>query len=126
MQKYKHFSEYKGEWPWTHFKPSEVACNHCGELVVHEPSLDALEKLRKLWAKPITITSAHRCESHNKRVGGKVNSEHLGLAFDCACPEAGQEHFIELARQAGFKGIGKYPKRGFVHLDMGRVREWQG
>ena len=123
---YKHFSEYTEEWPWAHFKPHEIACKHCGELVVHAPSLNALEALRKLWGKAIIITSAHRCIAHNKRVGGKAKSEHLGLAFDCACAADEQNKFVKLARQVGFKGIGTYPKRGFVHLDMGQVREWQG
>lgn len=111
-------------WRWPNFAPREIACPCCGEICVDEPSLDALQSLRTAWGKPIILNSAHRCPRHNRAVGGVENSMHLTLAFDCAVPATEQAAFVALARQAGFKGIGSYPGRGFVHLDTGRQRAW--
>lgn len=49
-----------------------------------KPLCKALEKIRIfLGDKPIHITSGYRTESHNKRIGGANNSQHLqGLAVD--------------------------------------------
>lgn len=124
-------TDYTGLWPWKHFSPAEVACKHCGELWEGEnmplrfkESMDAMQRLRDAWAKPIHVTSAHRCSAHNTAVGGVSGSQHLRLAFDCVCPAGEQAAFANAAREAGFKGIGLYPHRGFVHLDMDREREW--
>lgn len=126
MKKYTHYSDYTGNWPWEHFSPTEVSCKHCGELYVDEDSMNALEELRYLWGKPIIITSGHRCPVHNKNVGGTPNSQHLKIAFDCVCEGRLQNEFVNLARQAGFTGIGRYRQRNFVHLDLGPKREWRG
>lgn len=123
---YEHYSDYTGPWPWTQFSPREVACKHCGELYVDTASLDSLQKLRKAWGKPIFITSGHRCAVHNGRVGGVASSQHLELAFDCAVLAHEQEAFVQAAREAGFTGVGQYPSKGFVHLDMGPARTWRG
>ena len=125
-----HHSQYTGPWPWSSFLPSEVSCRHCGELCLDpgefSPSLsmDALQLLRDTWGRPITINSGHRCFFHNHAVGGTTNSQHLKLAFDCACPKDEQARFVKAARNAGFTGIGMY--RTFVHLDLGPKREWRG
>ncbi|MDL2307276.1 D-Ala-D-Ala carboxypeptidase family metallohydrolase [Desulfovibrio sp. OttesenSCG-928-C06] len=123
---FAHYSEYGGTWPWVDFAPREVSCRHCGELYLAAPELWALQRLRTLLGRPIVLNSAHRCVQHNAVVGGAPASRHLGLAFDCRCPADGQEHFCRLARQAGFTGIGRYPGRGFVHLDLGPARAWWG
>ena len=114
------------DWPWKNFLPTEVACRHCGELYLDPAGMDALQALREAWGQPIRITSGHRCPEHNRAVGGTPNSQHLKLAFDCVCPASEQADFIALAREAGFTGIGRYPRRGFVHLDCGPRREWKG
>lgn len=121
-----HFSDFKGEWSWPHFTPKEVSCKHCGELYLDPASMDALEELRKAWGKPIVINSAHRCMFHNHAVGGTTNSQHLKIAFDCRCPKEDQAAFIVAAKKAGFTGIGRYPGKGFVHVDCGPRREWVG
>lgn len=132
---FKHYSEYTGPWPWSNFTPREVSCRHCGELFLDmpecagkyaSPALDALQRLRAIWGRPIILNSAHRCAEHNAAVGGAARSRHLGLAFDCRCHEAEQEAFCNAAEQAGFTGLGRYPERGFVHLDLGPERAWRG
>lgn len=126
-------------WKWKYFKPEEIACKgkYCcgGELwnaVEYGPNfpnylsvaLDKLDRLRERWGKPIVLNSAHRCIKHNRKVGGAIHSRHLKIAFDCVCPKEEQKEFIALARECGFTGIGRYAN--FVHLDLGRKREWQG
>lgn len=131
---YKHYSEYSGPWPWRNFRPAEAACRHCGELYLDPDSLtgsaslslDALQRLRELWAEPVLINSGHRCALHNAAVGGTANSQHLRLAFDCRCQAVDQAAFIAAAVRAGFAGIGRYPGKGFVHLDLGPRRSWAG
>ena len=135
------------EWKWNNFEPAEIACygnsaenikrytKDCGcggELflpayadtnnknmpVYFIQSMDALQRLREAWGKPIILNSAHRCEQHNKRVGGAKKSCHLAIAFDCVINTNEQETFVKLAKKCGFNGIGIYPRRGFVHLDI--------
>ena len=70
------------------FNKSEFDCK-CG----CEMPLDILPNIQKLanqlqvlrtaTEQPIRINSAYRCESHNAKIGGKVNSQHLlGKAAD--------------------------------------------
>lgn len=121
---YKHYSAFKGNWRWPNFTPAELSCKHCGEYYHDPDSLDALQKLRDCLGVPIRINSAHRCKTHNAKVGGASNSQHLKIAFDCRCPKAQQIRFVRLADRVGFRGIGMYPT--FVHIDMGPAREWWG
>lgn len=133
--------EYKGPWPWRNFRPTEIACKCCGELWsdnnperrqdANMPSwfgdaLDALQTLRDAWGEPIVISSGHRCAKHNAEVRGASGSRHLRVAFDCIVPAGRQAEFVEKARRAGFRGVGRYPQRGFVHIDLGPAREWRG
>jgi uncharacterized protein YcbK (DUF882 family) len=123
---FKHYSNYIGPWPWKNFSARELACKHCGEFYLDEESMDALQDLRKLWGNPIIINSGHRCLKHNAKVGGTPGSQHLKIAFDCVCLRPEQDDFSNMAKEAGFTGIGLYPARGFVHLDMGPYRNWRG
>lgn len=104
-------------WPWPNFSEKEIACKCCGETFIDSESMDALQRLRDAWGRPIRVNSAHRCVAHNARVGGVNASMHLKLAFDCPCPAIEQERFATAAKAAGFRGIIRYPRRGFVHLD---------
>ena len=69
------------------FKQEEFACK-CGKCgmgfnQMKPDTLSKLEQARKLAGVPFIITSAYRCEEHNKSVGGKANSAHLrGYAVD--------------------------------------------
>lgn len=92
--------------------------------------MEGLEYLRELIGKPIIITSACRCEKHNRRVGGaqpdpkkkKFGSQHLyGTAADIRVPGMTVEQLARAAEQVrAFRtgGIGRYPRKGFVHVDV--------
>ena len=48
-----------------------------------EHTIEQLDELRRLYGKPIIITSGYRCPELNKAVGGKPNSQHVkGQAAD--------------------------------------------
>lgn len=123
---FKHHTLFHGDWPWPNFTPEEVSCPHCGEMYHDPESMDALQMLREGWGRPITVTSGHRCHIHNARVNGSPKSQHLRLAFDCACARKEQDSFAATAQIAGFTGIGRYASRNFVHLDLGPKRAWKG
>ncbi len=80
---------------------------------------EAMKAFRQLEVEygPIIITSAYRCEKHNKRVGGAAKSKHmLGEAFDCLVRKSQQAKFVLLAQKHGFLGIGT--GENFVHIDV--------
>lgn len=102
-----------------HFHLSEFECPCCGRVKIDEVLLQKLEALRILWGMPLRITSGYRCEKHNKEVDGSDNSLHMeGKAVDVAVDEENQGKVLTLAKLVGLRVI-PYPKRGFVHLDIG-------
>lgn len=113
------------EWRWPNFSPQELASKREGELMIDEPSMDKLQRLRLALGKPLLITSAYRSAAHNKAVGGAKHSQHrLGKAFDVMMTNQDPAAFERAARTAGFTGFGHYPKSGFMHIDTGPARRW--
>lgn len=91
------------------------------------------EDIRHLWGKPITILSAYRSPTHNKKVGGARNSQHMqGRALDLAPPKGVKigdfyETIKNNADKFGITGIGKY--KTFVHVDVrptDKLIVWRG
>lgn len=85
-----------------------------------------LQVLRDHVGKPITINSAYRTASHNRKIGGAINSQHLiGKAADIVIPGMTSSQvyaaITALIRAGKMKqgGIGYY--RNFVHYD---IRGW--
>jgi hypothetical protein len=65
------------------FKQSEFKCSCCGMATVDLRLIKALEQLRELLGKPISITSGYRCKRHNAEIGGARSSKHqTGQAAD--------------------------------------------
>lgn len=77
---------------------------------------------------PLYINSGWRSVQYNKKVGGAKSSLHLnGQAVDVvwdgfSARSEQTAEFVALARKQGFRGIGLY--NSFVHLDIGRERDW--
>ena len=109
-----------------HFEREEFACKDgCGFDDVDLRLVGVLELLRTIINAEIVITSGCRCENHNREVGGKPESYHLGGGaadftmsnkFDLA------EAFGLLCNWSG--GVHIYEDRNFIHLDMGLKRRW--
>ena len=116
------------------FDSKEFACRCCGELPPDgmDPNLiHVLENIRHLLGdRPITVLSGYRCPKHNAAVGGAKSSQHmLGTAADIRCEGVSIGDIATAAGEVlgGKGGIGKYPKQGFVHVDVRRNRaRWLG
>lgn len=126
MKEYAHYSNYpKEDWPWPDFSPYELRSKSDNKLAVDKPSMDKLQHLRNLIDKPMKITSGYRSPSHNKKVGGVKDSEHLrAKAYDVDMEGHDPAQFEAAARECGFTGFGFYHKSGFIHIDTGPQREW--
>lgn len=126
MSFYQHWQNVPanaGRWP--NFSPAEIACRGTGKITINEDALDRLQELRVMLGKPMIVNSAFRSAEHNRRVGGAPGSKHLqGTAFDISMANHDPVTFIAMAREAGFKGIGTYPRSNFIHIDTGPARTW--
>ena len=106
-----------------HFLRSEFQCKcGCGYDTADSELVLMLESIRAHFGQPITITSACRCPSHNERVGGSANSQHLyGRAADIVIRDHTVEQMYKLADSVNlfrFGGIGVYPDDRFIHVDV--------
>lgn len=81
--------ENKGKNLIEHFTLEEFACKDRDPLVVINLDLLAyLDSVRVIYDSPITITSAFRTYTHNRKVKGVEYSSHLtGDALDILLPE---------------------------------------
>lgn len=115
-----------------YFKPEEFACKcGCGAKNINHDLVKILEKIREHYGKPVRINSGVRCKTHNARVGGAANSQHLdtyGTAADIATisgttPRAMAAYVETLMPNTG--GIGIYPWG--IHVDVRKTKaRWNG
>lgn len=122
----------------------ELACRHCGKLIVHPHLPVTFQQVRDFCSLtlgrdvPLIVTSGYRCPVHNRAEGGVEDSTHVkGMAIDMYSPvvKVKQLHDLILRghhemRFSHLGGLGYYPKRGFVHIDVlkdgNRLRRWRG
>lgn len=122
---YSHYSDVDlfEDWRWKNFSAEELACKCCGEYYHDPESLDMIQQARDNFGMPFFINSGHRCISHNKAVGGSINSQHLKIAFDISiASESKSEAMLESLYQAGFTTFGLY--NSFIHTDTRPWRLW--
>jgi uncharacterized protein YcbK (DUF882 family) len=110
-----------------YFNRGEFACKcGCGYDTVDALTLEALEAIRNHFKSPVTITSACRCVSHNKAVGGASKSQHLqGRACDIQVKHVAPAEVQVYAESLGIS-VGSY--NTFTHIDTrsnGPAR-WKG
>lgn len=132
---------YSGIRLTDHFALGEFACRgaaagcscHGAVLVVQELPL-ALEECRSLIGGPLVVTSGFRCDAHNKARGGHVASFHrVGMAADVTSFTLREDlegwalrfgQILEGRLGADRGNVFFYPRRRFVHLDVGhRIAE---
>lgn len=102
-----------------HFVLNELQCKCCKTVKLNDIAFKSLIAFRKLINIPLLITSGYRCSSHNAAVGGAKFSLHLyGAAFDIIVQSPEINKIIELAKQAGFRGILKYRNEIRWHFDI--------
>lgn len=116
-----HSKEYGGSGRLSeHFIAKEFSCKCCGRVLVDPELIERLEKARRIYGKPMRVTSGYRCPTHNKAVGGAEHSQHCqGKAVDIQVTD-GHLRFlmIKALLDAGFKRLGVY-RQGWVHVDVG-------
>ncbi|MBL4802076.1 MAG: hypothetical protein JKY45_09285 [Emcibacter sp.] len=101
-----------------HFSDYEMTCPcGCGFDEITLELLDMLEVIRRHFGQPVTITSACRCEGHNKAVGGKLNSRHrLAMAADIQVRGIMPAAVYAFAdKEWKISGLGRY--KTFTHID---------
>lgn len=111
------------------FRVREFRCQDGSDVVFIESDLvDILQRIRDHFGKAVTITSAFRTASHNKKVGGATYSQHLyGTAADIKVSGVAANvvaDFVEtLMPNTG--GIGRYST--FTHVDVRKTKaRWNG
>lgn len=111
-----------------HFTVNEFASKDGAEPVFISGDLVAiLEKIREKFG-PVTISSGYRSPTHNNKIGGAAQSQHLyGCAADIqvknATPDQVAEYVETLLPNKG--GIGRY--KNFTHIDVrDKKSRWKG
>ena len=99
-----------------------ACCSHSAPITTE--LITALEALRDKVGMEIRIMSGFRCRTHNKAVGGALNSYHtLGMAADIQCAHLKPAELYAVADKLGvFGGVAIYPT--FVHVDV-RKSSWR-
>lgn len=97
-------------------------------------TIHTLQPIRDKTGKAFTVNCGFRCPAHNKEVGGVANSVHMtGLAADITIAGMTSEQmFVTMAGintaqipsrpKTVFTGVGYYPDKGFVHVDIGPMK----
>lgn len=82
------------------FSRDDFACKCCGKSKIDDKVVELCKRIEQAAGMPLTVNSGHRCETHNRAVGGKPNSEHTkGRAADIACGTS--RNWPRLARRCG-------------------------
>jgi len=115
-----------------------IACSllrdvHSKRTVQMSPKLIDLLFLIQAWLRlnkqpsKIVITSGYRTPEYNSTLEGAAKqSMHVkAMAADITIPGVATEQIAKLAKAIGVGGVGVYPSRKFIHVDIGRVRSWR-
>lgn len=118
----KKFSKKKdgNKYISDHFQVKEFACADGSDKILIDVDYvtGKLEKIRKYFNKPLTITSAYRTTSYNSRCGGISNSAHCkGRAFDISVKDTTIKKVAIYADKIGCKCVIRYDNLSFVHID---------
>lgn len=134
------------KWRWANFTPKEVlspkglSFYRRNVFKLQGYAMDRLQWYREFLRAPISINHGHlkyrgwRSSYENANIGGRPDSTHCqGIAFDMNCYQADLAPFavatvaysLECAKNSkgdpahrGFRGIGIYPKKNFIHGDF--------
>lgn len=101
---------------------------------VHEISRELVELVDRIQdhfgGKEVQVISGYRSPALNaalKKAGHKVANRSLhmqGMAMDIRIPGVTPRQLQQYALSLKKGGVGFYPHNGFVHVDVGRVRQW--
>lgn len=98
-----------------YFTEQELSCKHCGENRATRELCDMLDEIREELNRPVRLTSASRCEEHDKASGGKGRHQ-TGNAADIEALTGAEKYaIVKAALLCGATGIGV--GANFVHVD---------
>lgn len=111
------------------FKVKEFACKDGSDpIFVDSELVEVLQEIRDHFGKAVTINSAFRTATYNKKVGGATYSQHLyGKAADIKISGVAPKKVAEFAETLlpNKGGIGIYST--FTHIDVRAVKSrWKG
>jgi uncharacterized protein YcbK (DUF882 family) len=108
---------------------------HSGDIhPIDRRLLDLLARLQQMLNtnEPFMVTSGYRSPKTNARLaatneGVAAHSLHMqGMAVDASLHSVSLRQLRMAATTLGGGGVGYYPASGFVHLDVGPIRHWEG
>lgn len=107
----------------TNFHLIEFRCHCCGagDDVVSQELLDALQRLRDLWGRPMALTNGYRCPKHNAAVGGAPHSSHMtGEAADIEDADGALDDYCadDILTQCGLWREDPSATSGWCHLQV--------
>lgn len=113
----------------TEFDCHGAGC--CKTTLIDDKLKELIQKIRDHFGKPVVISSAYRCEKHNRNVGGATKSYHVqGKAADIVVAGVASSEVAKYAESIGILGIGLYEtqKDGyFTHIDTRTTKSfWYG
>ncbi len=129
-------------WEDGHYVPQAMAAVNkvlrdfrTGDEHPMDPAL--VDLLANLHAKvdgrgPFQVISGYRSPRTNAMLhehsdGVASKSLHMqGMAIDIRVQGVALDHLHKAALDIGRGGVGFYPTSDFVHVDVGRVRQWRG
>jgi uncharacterized protein YcbK (DUF882 family) len=94
-----------------------MRCRISGEETPIDPKLvRILAQVSAIYDRPIQLVSGHR-KPHV--IGTKPTSQHAhGRAADIRVAGVGIEELRDLVIRLGARGVGLYPEKGFIHVDV--------
>ena len=103
------------------------------KVVQMSPKLLDLLFLQVAWLRmndlpsKLIINSGYRTAAFNASLEGAAkDSMHVqARAADIKIPGVKTEQIAKLAKAIGVGGVGVYPSKGFIHVDIGKVRSWR-
>ena len=120
----KQYTKGKNTTLSTNFKSTEFDCHGsgcCSTTLIDEQLVNYLQNIRNHFNKPVNISSAYRCITHNKKIGGATGSKHSkGQAADIYINGVSPAEIAKYAESIGILGIGLYETNSdgyFVHID---------
>lgn len=106
-------------------------CSACTVTLIDPQLVVYLQKIRDYFGVEVELTSAYRCPSYNRNIGGATGSRHSkGQAADIVVRGVAPRRVAAYAEYIGVKGIGLYETAAdgyFVHIDTRTVKSfWYG
>lgn len=114
---------YRSDWPsgrWPNFSYTEMRCRETGACLLVPAFMDRLQRLRRLYGRPMIITSGYRSPEHSlERIKALPGAHPRGRAADVLCDGVAAHALLRAALGLGFTGIGvaQAGEERFVHLD---------